>query len=102
MLKIDKSAKLKFLIKNDAHFSADRSDLKTEAYALRTKFDRKRDLKNDLKIRCRIRKTLRLKPVALKEGQITEKIMRGHNPERATKTMPAKKAVGDNYDPLAE
>ena len=63
--KLDTTEKLKFMMKNDFKFNSDTDDLNTEAYALKT---RKREKKRNWKMRCRIKRTLRLKPVPLSEG----------------------------------
>ena len=65
--------KLKYSIKSDQLFCVDNKNIKSDAYI--SKFDlKKRDQKSNRKMRKRIKKSLRLKPMNVIDNKVNERL----------------------------
>lgn len=73
MPKKENPVKLKYNIKNDQNFNVDSKTIQQDAYI--SKFDlRKRDQKSMKKLKKRIKKSLRLKPMTVIDNKVNERL----------------------------
>ena len=65
---------MKYQIKGDANFHVDSKNIKSDAYVFKTDLTKKRDQKSNRKLKKRVKRTLRLKPIAIVNNQVNKQL----------------------------
>ena len=92
---------MKYSIKGDANFGVDNEKIKSDAYVFKTDLAKKRDQKYNRKMKKRVKRTLRLKPIAIVNNQVNDQlaqVMKTHAPEKMTQTLEKQQGFVDQID----